>query len=207
MSIFGTIFSDDALEDAVRETLKKWFSDYLDEIEDQRGIARGWHDRPKSWEIHDEFDRFPAEMIPQILVFCKGLDDKATKRGDGRYGAKFAVGVACIVSAADSESTRKMAYRYGAAVRAIILQKKKLDGTVAGIRGVSWIDGRNSEIKSEDTRTLWSSRQLFAFEIADVVTAGAGPRDINPTPHTPYPDPPVIPDTDHIQPTFTRERS
>lgn len=221
--LFGRIVSDDQVEDAVMATLKKWVGTELAVIEDQRGLQRGYHQRPVEWQVRNDFDKWPEEALPMVIVLSTGLADEPLKEGGGRYRVPWAIGVACVVSSTDQASSRRFAYRMGAAIRAALVHNQSLDKALDGtIRGVTWLDGRNNELPQPEPggRTIWATRQVFQVDVGDVLTANAGPSqpwppdavvpvEPAPAPEDPadVPDPMTVPDRDHVQTTtsLTRE--
>lgn len=210
MSIFGTIIVDDQMEDAVTAVLKKWLPTHLSEIETQLGLIRGHHERPATWATRNDFEKFPEEMLPLVIVISAGLIDDPAKTGKGVYRAKWGIGVATVATSIDQENARKNAYRLGAAARAVLIQRQSLDGALGGrIRGVDWLDSTNDELPPEGSRTIFATKQVFSVEVDDVLTRGSGPKDPDPLDETPTPPPyedwETIPDRDHVQMTWTKE--
>lgn len=203
LDIFNRILDDSDVEDAVVATLQKWIDTYLTEVEDQHGETVGKYARPRSWVLASEFEKMPEDALPAIVVVSAGLDERPSKEGRRAYRAPWLIGVAAVVSSKDHVSTRRMAYRYAAAIRATLLQKQSLDHALDDtVRGVTWVDGRSNELPSDATRTVFTARQVFSIEVSDVVTAGGGPK--LPDGH-PYDAAPVVPDLAHVQITETKE--
>ena len=207
MTTVGTIIDDGMVEDAVIATLQAWISFYLAEVEEQRGLARGAYDRPRSYMVRNDLTKWPEESLPAIVVISPGLSDRAVKEGRGLYRVPWQIGIAAVVSAKDHASTRRMAYRYAAAIRALLVQHQSLDGALGGVvRGVTWLDGRNNEMPAHDDRTVFASRQIFTVEVAEALQQNVGPLGVPPVdPLAPLDADPVVPDIDHIQVTKTKE--
>lgn len=197
MSLFGTITSDDQVEDAVLAILSKWVPTYMAEVERQIGIDVGFYKRPITYTARTDFDHWPEEQLPMLMVIATGLEDDPPKDGYGKYRATFAVGVAGIVTSNERLYTRRYAFRLGAAVRGALVQHQSLDLALGGnVRGVKLVGGRNNELPTEDDRTIWATRQLFEIEVDDYISEGVGPlaptSDPQPDPDDPWPDPPTI---------------
>lgn len=212
MSIFRSIISDDVVEDAVVHHLRRWLPTYLSEVERQRGLAAGYYERPpeSSYTVRAEFDSFPEEMLPLVVVVAPGITDDPPKDGGGSYRPGFQIGVTCVVSTSDGQvGTRRAAYRLGAAIRAVLLQKQSLMPTPGGeldnlVRGVGWIGTRNNELPPDAERTIWACRQLFEIEIDGALTTKAGPANPVPDPTLPPVEPPAdpnvpFPDWDQVE--------
>jgi hypothetical protein len=190
VSIFGRILTDDQVEDAVLATLKRWVGTEMSEVERQLGLTVPHYQRPQSWEVHTDFDSFPEEQLPRIIVVSQGIADQPVKSGQGVLRATYQIGVANVVSSTDQVKSRRWAYRLAAAVGATLAHRRSLDGTLVGVRGTDLIDRRNGEVPFDGDRTLWMVRQTFAIEVDDFLTMSAGPA-------SPAADPPV-PDTDPV---------
>lgn len=197
------------VEDAVVDVLKRWLPTYLAEVERQSGLATAFYPRPRSWEVRNEMEKWPEEQLPSIIVISTGLAGTPLKEGGGQFRVPWAIGVAAVVSAKDALSTRRMAYRYAAAIRALLIHRQSLDQALGGaVRGVNWLDGRNNEMPVEAGRTIWASRQVFSVDVGGVLTANAGPvtpADPQPDPNVSYEEWPTIPDLEHIVNTYTKE--
>lgn len=199
MSVFGSIIPNDVIEDAVISTLRKWMPTYLSEVERQLGLEPPYYKRPEygAYTVRADFDKFPEEMLPLVVVVSPGLTDDPPKRGrDKTYSGRFQINVTCIVSSTDQTSTRHAAMRYGAAATAALIQNQSLDHGIGDrVRGIDWIGQRNREITSPEPadRTLWGIRQVFLVEVDDILSKGGGPVDPDPQPDptAPWPDPPT----------------
>lgn len=201
MSIFERIVSDDQVEDAVVATLRKWTPNWLAEVEDQLGLDRGYYQRPQdsSYIVRDDFDKWPEEMLPAVVVVSLGPLDTPVKDGRWSFRQKWLMGILGVAGSTDQLSSRRAAYRLGAAIRGVLAGRQTLDGALNGtVRGVEWQGGRNGEMPTDAERTAWAQRQAFSVEVGDVLTQGAGPpSDANPLPDTePWPDPPVVLDAE-----------
>lgn len=194
MSIFNDIVSDDQVEDAVIATLRRWLPTYMSEVERQRGVEPGFYARPTegSFVVRTDFDKWPEEMLPLVIVISPGVDDDPARSGAGEYRGTFAIAVTCVVSSTDQTSTRRYAMRMGAAIRAALIQHQSLDQALEGkIGGVDWVGTRNNELPPEDDRSIWACRQLFAVQVNSILSRPAGPKTPEP-PDEPIPDWPTV---------------
>ena len=187
---FGRIITDGMVERAVVAALQYWLDDQLGEIERLEGYPAGAIERPHAIVTSSEFERMPEVQIPSILVINAGPMGNPMRCADGRYDARFIVGVAPIVSDVDYDATRALAKAYGAAVRTAIGQHKMLrsplhpDGFANGSR---WLGGdTDMDIPFADSRSLKAYRVMFQIGVDGVFTEQAGPR-------TPTMDPAVDP--------------
>lgn len=180
------IVTDDMVEDAVIAHLKFWLPSYLADVETAVGKRRGFYKRPplSSYTVRSDFDKWPEEMLPAVIVVSPGIEDDPIKSGDRKIRAKHMIGVACVVSSTGQIETRRYAYRMGAAIRMLFADRPLMGGALNGeIRGVDWLGTRNNELPDDEPdRSLWASRQLFAIEVANVFTKGDGPSEPYPLP-------------------------
>lgn len=185
MTIFGRVISDDVVEDAVKSVLKVWFDTELRVVEEGLGLVARYYERPRSWEIHSDFDKFPEETLPAIIVMSSGVVETA-RRGTRKIAATWEVPVALVASSRDMDSSRRKAHRMAAAIRASLVHRQSLDGALdLSVRGVEWIGSSNRELDSDADRSVWGIRQVFHVEIEDVMTVSGGPA----APDAPIPDP------------------
>jgi hypothetical protein len=136
-SAIGTIVTGRDVELAVLRFLKRWAGAYLAECERQRGFAPGALPRIRTWTIANEFETWPEDQLPCLLLVSPGLAEAPMPDGAGVYRAKFTLGLAVIVSARTGDETAALAKLYCAAMRAAILQHQSLEGFATG---VEWID-------------------------------------------------------------------
>lgn len=202
MSIFGPIVSDDMIEDAVTFTLKKWVPTSMRVLEEQLELEVGHYLRPRSWEVHGDFDKFPEELMPAVVVVSIGTDDTPVKRGNRMYEARWNIAVADFASSTDLTKSRRMSYRLGAAIRAAMTWRQSLDGQLDGrIVGVDWTGSRNGEFPVNGERTVWGTRQTFSLTIENLMQFGGGPPApdaLPPDEELPLPEWEVVPDREHI---------
>lgn len=170
MSVFGNLLTGRDVEQDVLEHLQTWMGTYLAEVERQSGLAP--LPPVRSWTSHNEFDKWPEEQIPCVLIVSPGLAGAPVKDGDGTYRASWSLGVAVIVSGASRDDTNHLAKLYSAAVRAILLQHP---GLADDCRGVTWVDERYDDLPPEDGRTLAAGQNVFAIEYTNVLNSRLGP--------------------------------
>lgn len=203
MSPVGPIITDDMVEDAVVSHLKTWLPSYLAEVEDAvPGVERGFYKRPpgSSYTTRADFDKWPEEMLPAIVVVSPGIDDDPVKDGRGNIRAQFQIGVVAVVSSTDQVATRRYAYRMGAAIRGVLIQKPSLGQAFNGaVRGIDWVGSRNNELPDSGSadRSIWACQQLFIVEVDGLLSKRGGLR--NPLdPDTNYAPEPGDPTVDNV---------
>lgn len=182
-SIFGRIVTGDDLERWVTETLRKWSSTYIAEVERQHGIPAGTLARPRSWVTANAIEKWPEDQLPAVIVVSVGLAENPLRNGD-RFRARWEIHIACVCSARREDEAHRMAMLYLAAHRSILVQRPSLEGRA---RGVDWVDEDYEPIDFDDSRTLAGGEAVFWIEVDDVVSTNSGPTT---------PDDPLEPDTE-----------
>lgn len=182
-SIFGRIVTGGDVEERCIDVLKRWSGTYISEVERQNGIEAGTLARIRAWVTAPSFDKWPEDQVPAVLLISVGLAEAPRKGGDGRYRARWQMGLGCICSARTQAQAHAQAMLYVAAHRTLLIQRPSLDGWADG---VVWQDEDYAQISYDDLRTLAAGQATFTVEVADVVTANAGPLT---------PDEPEDPDT------------
>lgn len=152
-----TIITGWMVEDAIEATLKPRLEFYAPQL---------GYQKPRSYPRVTEFDRWPEDQIPAIIIVCGGLGEAPVMRGDKRWMARWAVAVVAMVSARTETETRRMAQNYGALIRATILQESSLHGFSSGI---SWMDESLTNLQTIDRRTLLCCEELFLVDVENVV--------------------------------------
>jgi hypothetical protein len=178
-SVFGTIISAGAVERAVADSLREWISTYIGEIERIEGYDPGSIERPLDVISTSDFEKWPEDQLPVVLVLNAGLAGQPIRRGDGVHEATWLVALAPVVSDVNAADTRTLALAYAAAIRAAILQHKSLGGFAAGL---TWRDENYTDLPFADTRSLMAGRVVFEVTVEGVVRDSGGPP-------APLPDP------------------
>jgi hypothetical protein len=197
-NIFGRIVTGADVEAWVVETLRKWSSTYLAEVERQHGLAGGTLQRVRSWVRAPTFDKWPEDQLPAVLVISTGTIGEPLKDGRGRYRARWAVAVGTVCSARTRDLSHDQAELYAAAHRALLLQRPSLEGRA---NGVDWATEDYTDLPFDDTRSLGAGRDVFAVEVDDVVSTKAGPvtpADPAPVETDPYPPWPLVETHDEV---------
>lgn len=187
-NIYGQIISGGVVERAVCDFLGAqeialiaagspsgngyWIDTYLNEIERIEGYTPGSIQRPRGIVTASEFDKWPEDALPVLLVISPGLTQPPERRGDSSYEARWAVGVAAVVSDINVLQTRRLAMAYGAAVRAAMLQHAKLGGFASYL---DWLDETYGDIPFADSRSIEAVRIVFEVGVENVVRRAAGP--------------------------------
>lgn len=191
---FGNAISGGIVERAVADSLKIWMNTYLGEAERLEGYEPDTLERPLGIVTRSEFEKWPEEQVPVILVVSGGLAEAPIRRTDGSYDAKWGVSIASICSAGDpdgfgQDATRRMSLAYALATRLAIGQHKMLKSDTypdGFANGSWWTDESYHDLPSITERAMGAARVTFAIGVDSVMTEYAGPR-------TPLTDPGIDP--------------
>jgi hypothetical protein len=179
-NLFGQIVTPRMVEKAVAACLDIWMDTYLGQVERIDGYEPGQIVRPLGIITRSQFQRWPEEQLPCLLVMAAGLGgQRPERRADSSYRASWMVGIACIVSDATQDDTRDLALAYATAVRAAIGQHRMLKSALwpLGFGAAYWEDESYSDMPSRAERTLGASRVIFSVAVENVLTETAGPRE------------------------------
>jgi hypothetical protein len=187
----GDITTGRDVELATLTFLRRWGGTYLAECERQRGYGPGVLPRVRAYTTAADFETWPEDQLPCLLLVSPGLAEAPMADGAGSYRVKFSLGLAVIVSAATMDETAALAKLYVAAMRAAILQHPSLEGFASG---VEWLDETYDDLPSVDTRSLGAGQCIFAVEVDGFARRWNGPKtpeeppspDYTPLPEDPY---------------------
>jgi hypothetical protein len=204
-SLFGQLVGASELELALVEQLRMWLPDYLGEVCSQRGEPVDFLPYPRSFLVSGDVDKMPEDQTPACIVRSPGTSGELPVAvGNGAYTAQWTIEVAMHLSARGNMLALRLARMYALAMRALLLQQQLLDehDSSVVVRRVDWIGERYDELDSIDDRTVCTGVVVFAYELADVTTRGAGPLE----PSSPIPpDSPVWPTSEHVISDITKE--
>lgn len=204
-TVFGEIWDAGILEDDMTAFLQKWFKTYSAEIAEQRGHDRGRYEPPKFWTTTPVLTPDVVKQIryPAVLVVSSGLASQPTKRS-ANYEAPYAVGVTIMTTGTSEINSSRMAKRYGAAVRAAVVQKGGLETDY--IEGIAWTDERFTDFLAANQESVSSATEIFNVTVKDITKwKGAGPAVPDPLPEdpgdpSPYPPNPTVRDPESDPP-------
>lgn len=126
----------------------------------------------KAYTRAHQFDKWPEDQVPMVSVTCPGMADQPTRHGDGKYTARWAVGVVALTSAATEDDTRRLSRVYAGLIRAVLLQEPSLHGLA---RSVTWTDESYDELDVKRRRNLSTAELTFIVEVDGVVDANELP--------------------------------
>lgn len=186
---FGTIVTEGQVEQWIMDLTELWFPEYLAAVERQLGHDPHYFPALKSIVAANEFDNWPEDVLPCLMVLNTGLAEPPSRQGDGKWNMTMLVGCPIIVSTPTRADTRWAAHAYGAAFRTMIAQHRSL-GHPDAIAGASWVDGRPAPISADAERTLAAMNMLFRVEVKGVSDERGAPPAPEPRedPYVPAPD-------------------
>jgi len=181
--VFGPLFDEGQIETAALETLRLWLPDYLRE-------ARRQKDYPeiapvKSWGVSSEYDRWPEEGLPAVIVMVPGTREDPEAEGDD-YQPTYGLSVAVECAAGRGDVARRIAQIYGAAVVGTIMHRRSL-GTDTLLRVTKWRGSSNTTVGIDQRRTRVSVEQMFDVFVPSAFNVMVGPTETT-EPTEPLPD-------------------
>jgi hypothetical protein len=182
--VVGPVRNSGEIEAAVIKKLRWCLPFYLERAREAAG--HGAIAAVKSWGVVSEYDRWPEQGLPALIVACPGaLEGTIAKDGDGFYRAMFAVEVSVTFAAARGGEARLAAQIYNAAVRAALVQQSEL---AEKISVAAWVDEAVGDVLKENRRTITAAANVFHVEMEDIVTKLGGPDGPLDIPDPPAPD-------------------
>ena len=182
--------------------LKSWYPTYIDEVAAQRGRSRDAYQAPKGYVTVNQFDKWPEDALPLVLVISPGMVDRPVKHGDGSYTGSWYIATAIIIEARDEVSTRRLGRRYGAALRTCMMQHRSLDRALEDTCAVTdWLSEDYDLLPIEERRNLAVTRNIFTVRVDNILQVGGPLEQLPPAPgddgHSPdYGDWPQAPEPD-----------
>lgn len=179
-NLYGPLVSNKQIENRIIGALTDWMPYYLGEMARLDGYAPGELIVPEGYVRASEFDKWPEDALPVLLVMAAATD-KVRKGQDGEHEAGWTVGIAPVVKDQSAGASRDLAGTYAAAIRGAIVQHKRLRSTAYpdGIDGsVEWLGEAYTDLAFDSTRTLGTARVIFSVTINNAVTATGGPREL-----------------------------
>lgn len=179
MSTFGRILSFGVVEQYFLDLADRWFEEYLAEVERQLDEPPRTFPNIRDSGFATNFELWPEEHLPFLLVMNTGLADRPVKRGDGTWDARPLMAAAIIVSTPTKRDTRWAAHAYGAAFKAMVLQHRSLEHP-DDIGGVTWVDERPASIANDAERTIGGMNMYFYVDVKNVMTERGTPPESEP---------------------------
>jgi hypothetical protein len=163
------------IEDAVIVVMQTWFPTYLAEQERQTGMRAGSLPPPENYINRNSFETLEGEQMPKIVVMAEGLSGTPGANGSHVYRATWNVGVGVATAAKTEEVCNRMVKAYGAAVRALVLNKMGTQNII-GVANVNWTQERYPSITIPSPIQLFKAANIsFTMDVEDVVHKYGGP--------------------------------
>lgn len=202
--IFGRIWHPGRLEEAVLATLKTWLPTYLNEVCEQETLFLNSQledgddpippvklAQPESWALVSEYDRFPEDSLPAIIVAAPGAEGQPETDGGGIIRTAWRFEVSVTLTADTGRNARRNAQLYLAAIIACLMQRRSLGESMTA---TDFLDADYVDVPTEKRRTQIAAAAAFAAQIDQMVTTRGGPA--TPTPPDPMPETwPVVTET------------
>lgn len=189
-SIYGPIVTGDDVEAAAKTTIGLWIPAYVDEVARQKGATLP-PVRHYGVTYPDPGDT--GSQYPSLAIYSPGITGEPIRHGDGRQDATWALGVGVVVADTVNYKALRLAKLYGAALRALLVQKGSLGGFATSTQ---WVDEETTSLGYELDRWIADCTLMFEVRVNAVVNRFGGPT-------TPPPDPtvPIVEGT--VQSTHT----
>lgn len=138
---------------------------------------------PSSYATVSEYDRFPEQHLPAIIVAAPGMVERPTKSGDGFIHGTWNIEISATVSASDGKNTRQLAQLYLSAIQGAILQRRSLGDpfSAATLTMVEYAD-----IPNDRRRSIIAAASVFEVSVHQMLSTHQGPT--SPEPPDPIPD-------------------
>lgn len=171
LSTYGSLVLIPEVEDSLEATLKEWIPYYAAYVSRKAGKP-GFLPDPKSYVATSDFDHFPEEKCPAVLLECGEIMNPIA---DGRreYRATFPLRVGIFVESKNRDATERLAKLYEGAIRQLILHRGSL-----GHKGWATIwkaTKINPEVANRSQRTIASAEIHFSTEVRGAAQRLGGP--------------------------------
>jgi hypothetical protein len=170
MSTIGPVIAGGDVEAAMEATVRLWSPDYLAEVAEQHGRARGDLAEFRSYVHMVDVSKYSEDQTPTCVIVSPGTSEHP-ERSKTDYGAWWSVGLGAVVSGQDVQNTYELVGLYIAAMRALVIQHKSLGGFASD---TVWMAERYDEIASDDARTIMAGVAQFDVYV-EAVTKATGP--------------------------------
>lgn len=195
-STYGPVFNFSNVERWILSLAEDTFKNYLAQACRDSGEDPTKFSDLASLVTANEWDNWPEEVIPCLLVIDLGLGGEPSRYGNGQWRVRRLFGASVIVSSHESRSDAKwVSGIYMAAFRTMMLQNQDLRQPLH-IAGMDWTDERPAPVLSSDERTVQAQNALFYIDVMNVVDEGGryDPSDPDGQPDDPNipPDPPPV---------------
>lgn len=137
---------------------------------------------PKSFATVSEYDRFPEQGLPAIIVAAPGMADVPAVNGAGDVRADWVIEVSATVSANGARATRRLAQMYLAAIKGAVLQRRSLGDPYSA---AYLTDVQYADVPTERRRSIAACAAAFRVSVEGMLSTKEGP--VSPEPPDPVP--------------------
>jgi hypothetical protein len=183
--LFGPLISPEDIIDAAVETLRIWFNEYLNNVEEKHQLRKGIIPRPPTPESYHggvDLESWIGEDTPEVMVLAKPIE-RPEFSGTAGYTGKFSLTVGCVcvgngsvLAERPEDDARKIASYLGAASQ-ILVQQPSLGGLTERLRMSALPD---VTLPDPEKRSIAQVVTSFDVWVAQVASEAGGP--IGPTP-------------------------
>lgn len=177
LETFGPLVLGTEPEEALQDTLEQWMETYLAFVVRKINRPDFTLPLPRSYAVSSDFDHFPEEALPAILIMCEGIRDPK-KDGRGQYRATFPLKVGLFVEGRDRKSSEQLAKFYAGAIRGLVTAKGSLGNFATA---TTWTDEKY-HVADRNQRTIGRAEVCFNTEVRGVVRRLSGPAAPIPAP-------------------------
>lgn len=201
MSTFGTWLAPRQVEQALIDHCLKWGVHYIAEAERQFGIpARSLPvpERGQYTTVRDEFEKWPEDQTPVVLVIAPGLRGEPRREADRTLTAPVGLGLGVVASIPGFEGMgAEVAQLLGLSLRNLILT---LPPEGIEVEAVDIVDERYGDIPSDKSRSMGAARFVFNYWVRNWADLKARPKKLA----DPLDDPYAVPeDWPRVESVFT----
>lgn len=186
MSRFGTWTSPRHVETSYIDLVNKWLPTYIAEAERQFGLAARTLPVPERGQYttsRDQFQKWPEDQTPAVIVLAPGLAGDARKEADRSWTAPVGLGFGVIAATPFFEAATELAQILAVAIREIVLH---LPPEGIKVDSVELLDEQYGDVEN---RALGSSRVIFRVWVRNWGSGEGGPINRQDPPDDPYTDP------------------
>lgn len=194
MSDFPAFLTGRHVERAVIDTCVKWGAEFIADAERQFTIqphAVPVPDEGQFTTTSSEFEKFPEDQTPAVLIIAPGLAGEPRQEADRSLTAPVALGVGILVSTGHGVEANRDAAQILAGAYCELLLRMPLEGL--DVDSIEYIDERYTDIPGRAERTLAAARLVFTIWVRNWRSLKGGPPDRSAPRPDPYPDPGPLP--------------
>lgn len=171
MSLFGPLETPNAVEKAVEKALRKWIPTYLKAVGAQNAMRLA---PIKSFTVVSEYDKFPEQGHPAIVIESGGLDDEPEEDEEANLSGTYGVQVSIVNHGPEAVKTREVTLAYLTAIVAALVQHRRLSEKIWVKR---YIDAAFTGANVDRRRTEVIAAASFLVTHEDFLNIGEGPAE------------------------------